>query len=87
MLRLPNVVSRAPIGYDDGVYLSSVVAMRHGELPFRDVFSSQGPAFLPLLWLGDLAGCPGGLGGAGWCRWPRPSPSSCSRTAWRHAAG
>src|SRR5205823_835540 len=32
------------------------VAMRTGGLPFRDVFSSQGPLFLPLVWLFDLLG-------------------------------
>ncbi len=30
--------------------------MRHGEVPFRDIFSSQGPVFLPLVWLADLVG-------------------------------
>lgn len=56
LLRLPTVVSRAPLTYDDGAYLASVGALRDGGLPFRDVFSSQGPAFLPLLWVADLAG-------------------------------
>ncbi|MDP1805513.1 MAG: hypothetical protein Q8K72_10135, partial [Acidimicrobiales bacterium] len=59
LLRLPRMLARAPIAFDDGVYLASVGAMRAGGAPFRDVFSSQGPAFLPLLWLGDrLAGQP-----------------------------
>jgi 4-amino-4-deoxy-L-arabinose transferase-like glycosyltransferase len=44
------------IGYDDGVYLSSVLAMRAGGAPFRDVYSSQGPVFLPLLRLADRLG-------------------------------
>lgn len=56
LLRLPTVVSRAPLTYDDSIYLASVGALRDGGLPFRDVFSSQGPAFLPLLWVADLAG-------------------------------
>ena len=30
--------------------------MRAGGQPFRDVFSSQGPLFLPLLWLADVMG-------------------------------
>jgi 4-amino-4-deoxy-L-arabinose transferase-like glycosyltransferase len=30
--------------------------MRNGELPFRDIFSSQGPVFLPLVWIADLVG-------------------------------
>ncbi len=55
-LRLPNALSRAPLVFDDSVYLASVGAMREGGLPFRDVFSSQGPAFLPLLWVADLVG-------------------------------
>lgn len=53
VLRLPRLLARAPIAFDDGVYLASVAAMRAGEAPVRDVFSSQGPASLPLLWLGD----------------------------------
>jgi hypothetical protein len=32
------------------------MAMRHGGIPFRDVFSSQGPLFLPLVRLADLIG-------------------------------
>ena len=31
-------------------------ALRAGGRPFADVFSSQGPAFLPLLWLADVLG-------------------------------
>jgi hypothetical protein len=42
--------------YDDGVFLASVMAMRRGELPFHDVFSSQGPVFLPVAWLFDVVG-------------------------------
>jgi 4-amino-4-deoxy-L-arabinose transferase-like glycosyltransferase len=30
--------------------------MRNGQLPFRDIFSSQGPVFLPLVWVADLVG-------------------------------
>jgi 4-amino-4-deoxy-L-arabinose transferase-like glycosyltransferase len=56
LLWLPRASTRAVIGYDDGVYLSSVLAMREGGAPFRDVYSSQGPVFLPLLRLGDLLG-------------------------------
>lgn len=56
LLWFPRAATRAVIGYDDGVYLSSVLAMREGGDPFRDVYSSQGPVFLPLLRLGDLAG-------------------------------
>ena len=42
--------------FDDGVFGSSALAMRGGELPFRDIFSSQGPVFLPLVWVADLLG-------------------------------
>ena len=38
----------------DGQFAESVLAMRAGGLPFRQVFSSQGPLFLPMAWLGDL---------------------------------
>jgi 4-amino-4-deoxy-L-arabinose transferase-like glycosyltransferase len=56
VLRLPYVVSRAPLVFDDSVYYASIGAMRAGGAPFRDVFSSQGPAYLPLVWLGDRLG-------------------------------
>lgn len=42
--------------FDDGVYLASVDAMAAGGAPFRDVFSSQGPLWLPLLRAADLLG-------------------------------
>ncbi len=35
---------------------SSALLLRHGELPFRDVFSPQGPLFLPLVWMADALG-------------------------------
>jgi hypothetical protein len=56
LLRLPAFFASAHLTFDDGVFGSSAVAMRNGGVPFRDVFSSQGPAFLPLVWLGDLLG-------------------------------
>lgn len=55
-LRLPAFVSRAHLTFDDGVYGASAVAMRAGGEPFREVFSSQGPLFLPLVFLGDALG-------------------------------
>ena len=55
-LRIPAYLAGRHLGFDDGVYGASAVAMRHGGLPFRDVFSSQGPLFLPLVWLADLVG-------------------------------
>ncbi|MCZ7526030.1 MAG: glycosyltransferase family 39 protein [Acidimicrobiia bacterium] len=56
LVRLPALLSARHLGFDDGVYGSSVVAMRHGGAPFRDVFSSQGPLHLPLLYVFDLLG-------------------------------
>ncbi len=55
-IRLPAYLATRHLSFDDGVYGASAVAMRHGGVPFRDVFSSQGPLFLPLVWLADLAG-------------------------------
>ena len=55
-IRLPAYLATRHLSFDDGVYGASAVAMRHGGLPFRDVFSSQGPLFLPLVWLADLLG-------------------------------
>lgn len=55
-LRIPAYLANRHLGFDDGVYGASAVAMRAGGLPFRDVFSSQGPLFLPLIWLFDLLG-------------------------------
>ena len=56
VLRLPAFFSERHLTFDDGVFASSALAMREGGLPFRDVFSSQGPLFLPLVALGDLVG-------------------------------
>lgn len=56
LLRLPAMFAPRHLTFDDGVYGASAVAMRDGGLPFRDVFSSQGPVFLPLVWLADLVG-------------------------------
>jgi len=55
-LRLPAYVADRHVTFDDGVFGASAVAMRAGGQPFRDVFSSQGPLFLPLVWVGDLVG-------------------------------
>jgi len=55
-LRVPTFVAERHLTFDDGVYGASAVAMRAGGQPFRDVFSSQGPLWLPLVWLGDLLG-------------------------------
>jgi 4-amino-4-deoxy-L-arabinose transferase-like glycosyltransferase len=56
VLRLPAFFSERHLTFDDGVFASSALAMRDGALPFRDVFSSQGPLFLPLVAVGDFVG-------------------------------
>lgn len=56
LLRIPALLAPTNLGYDDGGYGLAAIAMREGYDPFRDVFSSQGPLFLPLLRLADLAG-------------------------------
>ena len=56
LLRLPAFFADKSLVFDDGVFAASTYAMRAGEAPFKTVFSSQGPLFLPLLWLGDLVG-------------------------------
>lgn len=57
--RIPAFLSPRHLNYDDGVYASSVLLMRHGLAPFRDFFSSQGPFFLPVLRLFDILGIGG----------------------------
>lgn len=54
LVRIPAFFAPQPLGFDDGQFAMSVIAMRQGGLPFRQVFSSQGPLFLPIAWLGDL---------------------------------
>jgi len=56
VIRIPAFFAEKSLVFDDGVFASSARAMRNGELPFRDIFSSQGPVFLPLLWIADLVG-------------------------------
>ncbi|MBA3303764.1 MAG: hypothetical protein H0U26_07835, partial [Acidimicrobiia bacterium] len=56
ILRIPALLASAHLTVDDGVFGASAVVMRAGALPFRDVFSSQGPLFLPLVWSSDLVG-------------------------------
>ena len=56
LIRLPTYLAERHLTFDDGVYGVSALAMRDGEIPFRDVFSPQGPAWLPLVWLFDLLG-------------------------------
>lgn len=56
VVRIPAYFAQKGLTFDDGVFANSVIAMRDGGVPFRDVFSSQGPLFLPLAFLGDLVG-------------------------------
>lgn len=56
VVRLPALFASRHLTFDDGVFGASAVAMRHGGVPFREVFSSQGPLFLPLVWVFDLLG-------------------------------
>ena len=56
VVRLPAYLADRHLTVDDGVFGASALAMRTGALPFREVFSSQGPLFLPLVWVFDLVG-------------------------------
>jgi 4-amino-4-deoxy-L-arabinose transferase-like glycosyltransferase len=56
MVRLPTFLSSRALSFDDGVYGASVVDMRRGLIPYRDLFSSQGPLHFPLLYAGDVLG-------------------------------
>ena len=55
-VRLPAYFSTRSLVFDEGVYSSSSLAMRDGALPFRQVFSAQGPLHLPLVYAFDLIG-------------------------------
>ena len=55
-LRMRAFLASRHLTFDDGNFGASAVALRHGEAPFSEVFSSQGPLFLPLVWLADLVG-------------------------------
>jgi 4-amino-4-deoxy-L-arabinose transferase-like glycosyltransferase len=56
VVRLPALFASRALTFDEGVYGSAVLAMRDGARPFREIFSSQGPLQLPLLWVADLIG-------------------------------
>lgn len=56
VLRIPAFLAPTNLGYDDGGYGLAAIAMREGFEPFRDIFSPQGPLFLPLLHVADLVG-------------------------------
>jgi hypothetical protein len=56
LLRLPALLAPRHLTFDDGQYGTVVLGLRDGDLPFRDLFSSQGPLYYPLLGLADLVG-------------------------------
>ena len=56
LLRIPAFVASRHLTYDDGFFGLSAIEMRDGVVPFRDLFSPQGPLHLPLLYLADLVG-------------------------------
>jgi len=56
VVRIPSMVAPTQLGYDDGGYGLAAVAMRQGYSPFRQIFSPQGPLFLPLVHVADLIG-------------------------------
>src|SRR5215204_5969570 len=56
MLRIPAFVANRHLTYDDGFFGLSAIEMRDGVIPFRDLFSPQGPLTLPLLYIADLVG-------------------------------
>src|SRR6266545_6256935 len=56
LLRIPAFVASRHLTYDDGFFGLSALEMRHGVVPFRDLFSPQGPLHLPLLYIADLVG-------------------------------
>ncbi|MGZ4677729.1 MAG: ArnT family glycosyltransferase [Acidimicrobiia bacterium] len=56
LVRIPTMFAPTQLGYDDGGYGLAAVAMRQGYAPFREIFSPQGPLFLPLVHVADLVG-------------------------------
>ena len=56
LLRIPAFVANRHLTYDDGFFGLSAIEMRHGVVPFKELFSPQGPLHLPLLYLADLVG-------------------------------
>lgn len=56
LVRLPAFFAPRHLTFDDGQYGTVVLGLRDGDLPFKDLFSSQGPLYYPLLGLADLVG-------------------------------
>ena len=56
LLLIPAFVASRHLTYDDGFFGLSAIEMRDGVVPFRELFSPQGPLHLPLLYVADLVG-------------------------------
>lgn len=56
LLRIPALLAPRHLTFDDGQYGAVILGLRDGELPFRDLFSSQGPLYYPLLAVADVVG-------------------------------
>jgi hypothetical protein len=56
LVRLPAFFAPRHLTFDDGQYGTVVLGLRDGALPFKDLFSSQGPLYYPLLGIADLVG-------------------------------
>jgi hypothetical protein len=56
VIRIPAFVADRHLTYDDGFFGLSAIEMRNGVVPFKELFSPQGPLHLPLLYLADLVG-------------------------------
>ena len=56
VVRLGALFAHRHLSLDDGAYGVSTIDMRHGLVPYRDLFASQGPLHYPLLFVGDLLG-------------------------------
>jgi hypothetical protein len=56
VLRVPALFAGRHLTFDDGQYGATALAMRHGDRPFIDTFSSQGPLHQPLIYVFDLLG-------------------------------
>ena len=55
-LRIPAFFASRHLTFDDGQYGTVVLGLRDGDAPFRDLFSSQGPLYYPLLYVADFVG-------------------------------
>jgi hypothetical protein len=56
LIRIPAFVASRHLTYDDGFFGLSAIEMRDGVVPFKELFSPQGPLHLPLLYVADLVG-------------------------------